>query len=363
MKKILLTALLCVVFYSSNFAQDQLTGPQIYSIISKSKEANVANGVLDPNKIMPGQTLTFLFEDGKTETIVAEAGDSQWKIVGGKLAELVKQHGQPVQFNQPIADVVKPVEVLPGKIEDIAPWYNSDYVLIFLAALLIVSILLLSSYLLKRRNSRKTEAAQDPVTSGEPMRRGGITNENALAYTRQVAERQFNNPNIIVSEVRHGRLSGENLEVYYAGQIQPSRRTFQNYPAYRGTVQAEGEGTNQFVYFLQGCGNDVRAGNYFSGQNIQFIEDVDAEVITPVQQTVAAPAIETVKAVPLNQNEAMKELFFSIATQKQGKMVMVIEDGRCEITAEFTNPEPVALLNGAAKNSDTVANVATIQQQ
>lgn len=109
------------------------------------------------------------------------------------------------------------------------------------------------------------------------------------------------------------------MEVFYAGSIQPKRRTFKDVEGYRGVVTVKN--ADQYVYFLQACGNDVRVGNYYSGKNIQFIADLPSA--PPVTENVTA---ERQEQLPKQLQEEQQ------AATKSAKEVNTSADSEKEIT-------------------------------
>lgn len=308
MKKIICVLLFATAFLTC-FSQTnpdpkkKFTNQQIVDILNLSAELNGAMDIygLDNKTLLVGDAVTYRLKNDSTISFTAKLADNYWVL--GKQA-LEYQEANP---GNPI--------VGPGKIEnladtttsqDIAPIVNSSNEnkngIPWWVWLIVVGVLVLlffaTSKEAKKKRKEKIEAAKDPVTSGAPMREGGITDEQAPAYAHEVAARQFNRPNLAVTNITRGRLSGENLEVYYNGVATPQRRTFNDFPAYRGEVTVDNE--QRFVYFLQGCGNDVRMGNYFSGQNITFIPE---QVLQPtVQQTTATQLASEQPTVPVVTN-------------------------------------------------------------
>lgn len=321
----------------------ELSPAEIANTINKSKEANLSNGIIDPNKIQIGQTLTFLFQDGTQKIITVENGDSQWKILKSKISALINAHGPVIQFPKDQTPADAEAKKIPPPISEGALIMSPGMVLLILISLALIALFFAVRQGLKKKSD---EAKKDPVTSGPAMRRNGLTDENAFAYTNEVANRQFNNPNLQVREVQRGMLSGNNLEVFYAGNVTPQRRTFTNQSAYRGIVNING--TDQYVYFLQGCGNDVRMGNYFTGQNIQFIADATAPVLRPQPTTT-----EEKKADPKLTEPTMLQMVNAMAkvleTKGSGKMTITgIDNVKVEM---FFSATPISFsANGHAKD-------------
>lgn len=322
----------------------ELSEAEIARVINMSKEANfINNGVIDPDKIQIGQTLTFRFQDGTEKRITVEKGDSQWKILKDKIGNLIIAHGQVVPYPIPSTPDVKPSE---DETDLVTPSEKTDFTWLWILLGIAVVSIVVWIYRLAKKNKNEAEAEQNPVTSGPAMRPGGITDENALAYATQVASRQFNNPNLQVREVQRGMLSGENLEVFYAGNATPQRRTFTNQPAYRGIVNLNG--ADQFVYFLQGCGNDVRMGNYFTGQNIQFIADATSPVLRAQPTTTTEQSTPAQETQPIMQ--MVKVMVEALKDKVSGKMTITNVDG-VKVEMFFSNGPISFSSNGNAENA------------
>lgn len=323
----------------------ELSEAEIARVINMSKEANfINNGVIDPDKIQIGQTLTFRFQDGTEKRITVEKGDSQWKILKDKIGNLIIAHGQVVPFPKDQAAVEQ--ELTPA-----LPYSaKTDWALLWIL-LASVSLIAVAIWISRLVRKHKMEAKKDPVTSGPAMRPGGITDENALAYATQVASRQFNNPNLQVREVQKGMLSGENLEVFYAGDVTPQRRTFINQPAYRGIVSING--TDQFVYFLQGCGNDVRVGNFFRGENLQFIVDAQATVLRPTPATTTTEQSTPTQLDPMMQ---MVTLMTAVLQSKNSGNMIITGVGGLKVEMFFTSGSVLFSANGQHKEVAPAVN-------
>jgi hypothetical protein len=352
MKKVILfCAFTCITFLA--FSQ-KFTNQQIVDILNKSMEVNkLTNGVYDKDFIYPDKQLTFISMNGGQIVFPIKKGDNMW-ILGTEALKYQAAHpenpiinpSQGINDQQPAKGKNPNVDTVSAKTDWMLLW-------ILLASVGVIAVAIWISRLVRKH---KMEAKKDPVTSGPAMRPGGITDENALAYATQVAGRQFNNPNLQVREVQRGMLSGENLEVFYAGNATPQRRTFTNQPAYRGIVNLNG--ADQFVYFLQGCGNDVRMGNYFTGQNIQFNVDAAAPVLRPQPTTTTEQSTPAQETQPIMQ--MVKVMVEALKDKASGKMTITNVDGvKVEM---FFSTGPISFSsNGNAENAIKLEEKSHVQ--
>ncbi len=325
------------------------TNQQIVDILNMSAELNGAMDIygLDHQTLLVGDKVTYRLQNGETTSFTAELGDNYWVL--GKKALIYQSMNPknpivgPGEIKVPADSTKKDEAVVPPVAAESKsggiPWW-----VWVIAALLVLGF---GDAILKAQQAKrnKKEASKDPVTSGNPMRRNGVTDEQAPAYMQEVVARQFNTPGLSVTNITRGRLSGENLEVFYSGQLRPERRTFQDFPAYRGQVNINGQ--EQFVYFLQGCGNDVRMGNYFSGQNIRFVPEQVLQT-APQQPAVTQPVTEPVESHFLKMAKIADE------AQKEGgnQVVFISRNGAVSLQI---NPEGLPASNGIAKELTSVA--------
>jgi hypothetical protein len=117
----------------------------------------------------------------------------------------------------------------------------------------------------------------DPVTSGSPMVPGGVSPSSAYTHMQTVAQRQYGvlGP---IRNIRRGRFYGSG-DVFYMGKSTGKKRTMNGQFGYSGEI-TDSEGRTNTVYFLEGCGNDVRQGNYVT--NLRFVpEGTQPEIPTP----------------------------------------------------------------------------------
>jgi len=87
---------------------------------------------------------------------------------------------------------------------------------------------------------------------------------------REVAQNRFPGARLDIRNIRRGRLSGLATVHYASGS--PRKLNLIGTPAYAGEVMVNDR--TETIYFLQGCGNDARQGNYMSGNNLVFEPDV-----------------------------------------------------------------------------------------
>jgi hypothetical protein len=241
-------------------------------MISRSKEANQKNGILNPDSIYPGQVLNFLFEDGIAMALIVEPGDNQWKIVRDKLAFWQNLHG-------PIVDYVDPVPVkIPEAIE--FHWYYDEWNLFGVLAVIFFLALLLKfiSMWWKERN-------QDPISAGKPQVLGGVSNTGAYERMQQIVANRFPGTRMEIRNIRRGRLSGL-AKIFYADG-KSKKINLKSVSAYAGEITVDNQ--EETIYFLQACGNDARNGSYMMGNSLIFTPDA---LINKAGVEVPLPAVE-----------------------------------------------------------------------
>jgi hypothetical protein len=274
MKKFFLTVLLLVC---TSLAFSQMTNTEIMKMISRSKEANLKAGVTNPNLILPGQTLTFLFEDGKEVQLTVEPGDNQWNIVKSKLIHWQSVHGPVVDYPQPTKLPLQSAKTkaLDGDttylIVSKPPIKSGDNALGFPWETLFIVVLAIGGVLfLVWLVKRLFDLNADPVTAGPAQVPGGVNDAHAYERLRQIAESRSPGARLEIRNIRRGHLSGL-AKVFYQGK-KAKKINLKNVPAYAGEILVNG--IEQTIYFLQGCGNDARMGNYMSGDNLVFTPNV-----------------------------------------------------------------------------------------
>jgi len=242
-------------------------------MILRSKEMNQKVGVINPDLIYPGQTLTFLFQDGAEISLVVEKNDNQWVIVRDKLSNLVVEHGPIVNF-PPVVEVTQSEKKI-----SFGWWW-----------MILVFLVLALMFWLMFRTLKKVNV--DPITAGPAQVPGGVNDASAYSRMREVIQSQFPGVNFVIKNIQRGLLSGL-ADVFYKGLQKPKKINLRKVLAYAGEILVNGK--EQTIYFLQGCGNDARVGDYMSGGNLVFIPDVlinenGLESPLPTEIPVVAPA-------------------------------------------------------------------------
>lgn len=125
----------------------------------------------------------------------------------------------------------------------------------------------------KEQKAKKvnSERNSDPVKAGPAQVEGGVNDQSAHFQMKEKAERLFPSATLVITNIRRGHLSGPG-EIFYAGSDKPKEIILENVPAYSGEILVNGK--EQTIYFLQGCGNDARSGNFMSGKEFTFTPDV-----------------------------------------------------------------------------------------
>lgn len=141
----------------------------------------------------------------------------------------------------------------------------------------------------------------NPVTAGEPQVPGGVNDSQAQVRAQQLATERFGSNNIQVRNIRRGRLNGD-AKVYYANKPNGKLFRLKDQIGYAGEIVVDG--ISKTVYFLQGCGNDVRRGDYMV--NLKFTADAEIPVI-PEPIVDQAPIVEKAPAAEAN-TEATTEV-------------------------------------------------------
>ncbi len=276
-----------------------MTNTEIGNIIAKSKRINQEAGITNPDTIYPGQVLTFLFQDGVERSITIEHGDNQWKVLKNKLSLLIETHGSVMPYPDPKPDSVKqdsvPVNPNPGSsksswnaLPDIWGFIVDIWPLFALIALVLIVYFLILA--IRGLIKRFRDMHENPVTAGPPQVHGGVNDANAHSRMQQVAESRFPGARIDIKNIRRGWLSGLAKVFYADGKTKKLR--LRDVPSYAGETRINGR--DETIYFLQGCGNDARVGNYMMG-DLEFRPDViintnGSESPIPEEN----PAVETV---------------------------------------------------------------------
>lgn len=177
MKKRNLVTVAIVMFFSLiSMAQppvqsliEPFAGPsEIARVINLSKQANEAHGVFNPNRIYPGQILTFRFSNGTQRDFVVEKGDSQWKLVGEVLkyqnanGTRVVDYDYPTPIDSPKAEKTQTNSFYSDGI----PWWP----LLAIGLYLLAGAVFLSSL---RRRRRATDAYAHQLNVIRELRQTG----------------------------------------------------------------------------------------------------------------------------------------------------------------------------------------------
>lgn len=250
MKKKFFVFVLFVLIISTGTISGQVAAGVSHTEIANSIEkAKVINrgmsGIENPDSIYPGQFVWV--------SVPVKKGDTQWAI---HRDELSKGTEGEVLGN-----------ISSGESEEIKEDSSSDMSWLMWLFLALVLLLLLAYifYLSWYRNI-------DPVTAGRPQVQGGVTSAGAHTRIREIAENRFPGSSISdIKNIRRGTLSGRAI-VFYEGKEKPKRINLHKTPAYAGEITVNDK--DQTIYFLQGCGNDARRGDYFTGNDLIFTTEV-----------------------------------------------------------------------------------------
>lgn len=158
-------------------------------------------------------------------------------------------------------------------------WVWLTIVLIFLA--------LIFGYIQEEKDKKnEAERKLDPITSGKPQVSGGVPDSGAHQRAAKIIEQRYPSATFVVTKIYRGKLSGP-AQIYYDGELQPKERILDNIDAYEGISMVNGK--EETIYFLQGCGNDARFGNFMTGSNLIFTRTVeigqDGSEISSVQES------------------------------------------------------------------------------
>lgn len=329
---------------------------KIYQTILRSKEANASNGVFDPNQIYPGQTLTFLFADGYDTTMYTNQGDNQWKMVGNVIDRLENEHGQNINYDPNIKVPTYPPASAPkvrpttksepqnfigalGSAFGEIPWW-----VWVLAAIIVLFVMFRDQF-------------KNPATSGEPMRAGGITNENRNDVAREIAQRQFPGQTIRVFSTQVGFLTAINAIVNYRGESTTQRRTFLNEPGIEAMILVGDSIIPQRVYGLMRCANDVISGSFFTG-NITF----KAQETQPVNATPSVEVVEKDEVVPVKTKpsmdafiEMLPEIIKSVNEKDQNTEIMFTGIDGSSLTFKTILPQVTKSEENVKKQTEKTA--------
>ena len=241
--------ILGVIFSTLSFGQVAagVSNTEIANSIEKAKVINRGmSGIENPDSIYPGQFVWV--------SVPVKKGDTQWAI---HRDELSKGTEGEVLGN-----------ISSGESEEIKEDSSSTDMTWLMWLFLALVLLLLLAYIFYLSWYRNI----DPVTAGRPQVQGGVTSAGAHTRIREIAENRFPGSSISdIKNIRRGTLSGRAI-VFYEGRQKPKRIKLRKTLAYAGEITVNGK--DQTIYFLQGCGNDARRGDYFTGNDLIFITEV-----------------------------------------------------------------------------------------
>ena len=234
--------------------------------VSNAQERISGQDVYTENEytVQKGDTLWYL--EG------LQRGDStQWR----RLVELnpfLKKPGRIYYKDGMTVALIKPGEKLRGleemgilplalplsELKEAGTADNWSYFWFLVALVLFMAVVALIFYRTLLRGKRR-----NPVTSGEPVVPGGISpseNERVRNHFDAIANRRFASsvPNaprpVRIGPIESGFLSGNGVVRYRDGSEQQHQLNRQ--PAFRARFRLP-NGTEETLFFLQGCANDV----------------------------------------------------------------------------------------------------------
>lgn len=324
----------------------QLPNSEIHKIIMMSKEANVQNGISDPDKIFPGQKLTFVFEDEYEQEIYVEHGDNQWNVIKNKLVWDGSQY-------RPVVDPAKIVQLEPQQSNPDSAEEKSRNLFDFLAIIpwyvwLLVSLLILWGIVSDVKDKRNV----DPVTAGTPQVPGGVTDQRVYQRMRDLVAQRYPSARIEIKNIRRGWLSGSGKVFYAEGKSK--KINLKNVAAYAGEILVNSN--KQMIYFLQGCGNDARVGNYMFGSKFVFTPNV---IINSDGSESPLPVTKT--GEPNQQLQVAPNLgseFFQNSTSALGIVGKFLEgnDAKHKVTIKVTHDSVEAIIENRFDQKQTLKN-------
>lgn len=256
MKKVFLLLVLAILFANFSFGESRET--KIANSIEQARYVNfIMSGIKDPNKIQPGQIIFV--------PIPVKKGDNEWLIFDKVLP-----------WNFPDTTFYKDsIPATPKAINGSNDQPNQKGIMEFIQklpwwawGLLLLFVFGLISAILQNESEKKRNV--DPITAGDPQVPGGVDDQNAYGRMAGLAKSRFPSATLAIRNIRRGHLSGLG-EIFYADG-KSKNINLKDVPAYAGEILVNGK--EQTIYFLQGCGNDARSGNFMSGKEFTFNPDV-----------------------------------------------------------------------------------------
>ena len=299
MKKFFVLLVLAISFASfSSFGlvriKPKSVHPENTRIANTVNQISGMNNLANPDLIYPRQLL-LLPVPGQSHPVYYDVvyGDNLWFISN----RINRGDFAPIQQVQMDPDVEKPS--IPG---GMSFWYKyGDFIVSnFLWLLLLIFILAVIYKIVKAEKNKPKNI--DPTTAGPAQVPGGVNDQNAHSRIHELAAARFPSATLVIKNIRRGHISGAG-EIFYAGSVKPKRINLQNVPTYAGEILVNSK--EQTIYFLQGCGNDARQGNFMSGEKFVFTPDV---IINPdgSERSLDSTAPEA-EAKPVENANATKE--------------------------------------------------------
>jgi hypothetical protein len=313
--------IMTITAVSAQISKTAKTRSEIYNIIERSKAANRANGIANPDHLDIGEQTSYNFEDGHVENHIVTKGETQSEIVE-KMRILQKQHGGIVGYKLNPIPVPQPQPFTPVPVAQTTDKAVNLLIAVIIAFTFVLFVLIVRWFI---RHS-------DPATSGRPMYEGGINRSNAERIAQENAQNQFPGLTISVNRIDVGTLdsNGKALRIGFANG--PKRRVLRNEPGIRAEIMVGNETTPRIMYSLMRCGNDVRIGGGFYSNGIVFTATVTGSNI-PVQRE-AAPAVNTGVTATGNPDA---DLFY----QNLPQVVQQLVAAKTGFTIGYT-PNPIA---------------------
>lgn len=328
MKKFLVFLVLAIFITNFSFGGSRET--QVANSIEKAKYANwLLSGIDNPDKIKPGQIVWI--------PIPAKEGDNEWWIFDRVLPWNEVTPDTTVYYNDDQNSVADPENEASKK----SNFWNTLllglplFIWLIIAAIVFAIIMQIRA---DKKRGQEREWSQDPVTAGTAQVPGGIDDESAYSRMNQLAHTNFPSARIEIKNIRRGTLSGPG-EIFYA-EGNPKKINLKNVPAYAGEILVNSK--EQTIYFLQGCGNDARQGNFMSGEELIFTPDViinedGSESQLPQEQGKDSVSTEQTQAAKksLEEKAEATEIEKGKSVEITGSDLLKIATGHQSVVDEF----------------------------
>jgi hypothetical protein len=271
----------------------QMLNTEIMQMIWRSAEFQRESGITNPDLIFPGQTLTYSFTDGTTETITVQPGDNQWTVVRDKLGKLQQKHGPIVHLGGETA------KSTPKEKEEKSIFQSSDFPWFFWVFIGILALVFLGWIGEKIRQSEKQKTDSsinaDPTTAGSAFVPGGVSDENAVTHFKTLAERNTPKDQIVIKDKKPVFLSTPNGLIARVEYVDGTHKDlpFRNKSGFTAKVSRNGGKTFNDEHFFDFCGNPVYQEKSFGEKSGLIISEIPInfgdERPAPVEQV--APVV------------------------------------------------------------------------